>query len=647
MLLQKHRFGKTAVFIFAIIFVIASLSLAASQNQYNHFNFLPLILQDGSPSPPPPVSPTNTPTSPYIVLQPSCDIGPNVRFTVQGFNWPKNETINLYWDSVTLQSTIFTGDSTSFSQTWTKWGAANGVYEIVAASDSHTTSAVYQIPCPTNTPTPTPTSTPSRTPGPTATPSPTASITPSPTPDYCGPEFEGFLIAGNNYAYVTGEIGHIVTVIDVTTGLTLGTGTLLDRNDHACPGFLSVSLSSPLVSGHLILVEGNSPFDQFDTAWVLPETPTHTPVPPDTATPTDTPTNTPTPTLTPTSTGPFIILLPNCGVPPNVQFSVQGFNWPQDETIALYWNSSLQSIINTGSQTSFSQTWQKPGLTDWLYEVKAVSANHTATAVFTVPCTGPLPVTPTPSATATAVTGPVNLAIGQLTLISTPPVVAYQPVTFQVVISNTEPAPVDSQFFVDIFIDPTSFLTNSIPIEQSSGYVGVNSIPGLATRVITITAPLGFQNEPETHIVYGMVDSLTQIHETNETDNVSIPWLIEQVTPIPTATATTTAPTGTETIVGIVFRPTNDGLTPLRRASVTLMDEATSTIIAATVSHPMTGLYTFSNLLPGTYTVTACGIVGTDDGIVEYAGWRNNITLPYAFPVNIYTDSNLVCPLNN
>jgi hypothetical protein len=63
-----------------------------------------------------------------------------------------------------------------------------------------------------------------------------------------------------------------------------------------------------------------------------------------------------------------------------------------------------------------------------------------------------------------------------------------------------------------------------------------------------------------------------------------------------------------------------------------------------TTSDPLTGVYVFQNLPVGTYMVTACGSIGSENGIIEYAGWRTNITLPYAFPVNIYTDSSLSCP---
>lgn len=494
-------------------------------------------------------------------------------------------------------------------------------------------------PSPTFTPTPTLTPTP----GPTSTDIPTLTYTPSATPSYCGLEFEGSPVAGNNYVYITGEIGRFVTIIDVNTGLTIGQGTLLDRNNHACPGFLSISLSSPLIEGHVILAESDNSSDKFVTAFVLPGTPTPTISPTRTTAPTVPATATPTQTSTPTPSGPFITLQPNCGSPPNVQFTVQGFNWPMNTTISLYWNGTqLQSTINTGSQTSFSQTWQKFGLTNGTYQVVAVASGiPQKTATFTAPCQNvtatPVTSTPTPSP------APADLLIvGPPQLISTPPIVAYRPVDFRVVISNTGDIAVESQFFVDVFLDPTTVLTDSIPISQSGGYQGVGSLAGRESRAITISVPLGFRNEPVEHHVYGMVDSLRQINESDETNNISSQLIYDQVTPAATPTPTATPSSGTDNIIGVIYRPSDKGLSPLMRARVLLVEG--SNVIASTTSDPLTGVYQFNNLPTSTYTVMACGSLSTELGTVEYFGWRTGITLPYPFPVNVYTDDSVACP---
>jgi hypothetical protein len=75
MLPQKYGVEKTAVFVISIIiliFILAGLSLAATQNEYDNFNYLPIVVQStsvvfASPTPPPsptiPIVVTQTPTS--------------------------------------------------------------------------------------------------------------------------------------------------------------------------------------------------------------------------------------------------------------------------------------------------------------------------------------------------------------------------------------------------------------------------------------------------------------------------------------------------------------------------------------------------------------------------------------------------------
>ena len=510
------------------------------------------------------------------------------------------------------------------------------------------------FPTPGITPSPTYTPSPTATPTVGATPTNTPTFTPSPTatPDFCGLEFEGNPIADNNFVYVTGEIGHVVTIIDVTTGDTLGSDTLKDRTGHACPGFASFEapnqLTQLLLEGHLLIAESDNSFDAFDTAWVLKGTPTPTPSPTNTTAPTPTATHTATPSPSPTPGQPYIELLPTCGTGPDVQFTVIGSNWPQNTTVSLYWDTNnLQSTLNTGGSNFFSQTWNKFGIADGSYDVVAVSASDTATATFSIPC--PIPPTATPiTATPTNTPAPADLLIvGPPVLVSTPPIVAYQPVDFSVTISNTGGIAVESQFFVDVFLDPTTVLTTSIPINQSGGYQGVSSLAGGESRVITFTAPLGFANTgvgspPEQHVVYGMVDSLEQIVESDETNNISMALLYDQVTPAPTPTFTPTPIPGADSIIGIVYRPSEKGQSPLLRATVLLKDGAT--VVDSTTSDPLTGIYQFTNLPPSTYTVMACGSLSTSAGTVNYFGLRTGITLPYPFAVSVYTTKTTSCP---
>lgn len=500
--------------------------------------------------------------------------------------------------------------------------------------------------------TPSPTFTP--TPGPTDTPTSTYTPAPTSTPDYCGLQFEGSIVADNNYVRITGFARDlndplyeefIVTIIDNDTGATLGSGILGEFDGHACSGFVQINFPpGTLVPGHLIIAESNS-FHSVTQAFVRAAPPTATSTSTSTIAPTATASNTPTPTSSPTPGQPYITLLPTCGTGPNIQFDVRGANWPQNESINLYWDSNqLQSTINTGSFTFFLQSWNLFGVADGTYEVVAVSANHTATATFTVPC--PIPPTATPiTATPTNTPEPADLiVVGPPELISTPPIVAYEPVDFRVVISNTGGIEVSNQFFVDVYLDPTIVLTTSIPITQSGGYQGVGSLAGGESRALTITVPLGFENTPEDHQIYSMVDSLEQINESIETNNISELLTYNQVTPAVTPTPSPTPQLGVDNVIGIVYRPTNKGLSPLLRANVFLVDAATSAVIATTTSDPYTGIYFFTNLPQTTYNVYACGTLSTSEGTIEYFGLRTAISLPYPFPVNIYTNNTVPCP---
>jgi hypothetical protein len=135
-----------------------------------------------------------------------------------------------------------------------------------------------------------------------------------------------------------------------------------------------------------------------------------------------------------------------------------------------------------------------------------------------------------------------------------------------------------------------------------------------------------------------------QINESDETNNISDYLMNDQVTPGPTPTPIIVPTPGVNDITGVVYRPSDKGLSPLFRARVLLVETATTNIIASTTSDPLTGIYHFDNLAQTTYTVMACGSLSTAAGTVEYFGWRTGITLPYLFPVNIYTGDSIPCP---
>ena len=131
---------------------------------------------------------------------------------------------------------------------------------------------------PTVTPSPTLTATPSATP--TATLPPTATPTNTAVPP-CNVQFEGPALEGTDFVMVTGDIGATVTIVDQTSGNTLGSTVLQDVPGHACPGFADFSppdnLNELLVAGHLL--EAQSSDGSTATIVVQAVLPTETPTP--------------------------------------------------------------------------------------------------------------------------------------------------------------------------------------------------------------------------------------------------------------------------------------------------------------------------------------------------------------------------------
>ena len=119
-----------------------------------------------------------------------------------------------------------------------------------------------------------------------------------------------------------------------------------------------------------------------------------------------------------------------------------------DEDIYLYWYDPnngvdvLEETISAPHSGSFNHFWTQTVLANTVYIVKVASEfsylypNGVIQVSLQTPCSNWY--TPTASApTETPTAEPVNLSIGQLELISTPPIIAYRPVQFQAVISNT------------------------------------------------------------------------------------------------------------------------------------------------------------------------------------------------------------------
>ena len=212
------------------------------------------------------------------------------------------------------------------------------------------------------------------------------------------------------------------------------------------------------------------------------------------------------------------MLDPPCAIGPNPLFRVRGFNWPDGNQVTLFWESGVQDLIPAGHGGSFVRTWNFTSIVNGFYTVAANDGTSNVTVQLEVSnnC-GFITATP-PTETPTNTPNPADLVIvGQPTLHITRPLAEYTPVAVSVVISNTGDVDINSQFFVDIYFDPDPSdlnLPTSIGVNSSSGYMAVSSLAGRTSRVITITAPLGFTgNLTVTRDVYAMVDSLQTISE--------------------------------------------------------------------------------------------------------------------------------------
>jgi len=493
---------------------------------------------------------------------------------------------------------------------------------------------------PSPTPSPTPTDTP--TPGASPTPTETTTGTATATPAVCQTQFEGSALDGQNFVFVTGEIGATVTIVNLSTGEVLGAAVLQAFNGHPCPGFNDFSgpgaqFANPLTSGEILLARSSD--GTFDTTIVRATLPTATPTA--TNTPVPTSTSTPTPSVTPTATPsvPFIMLLPNCTSNTAVQIQILGTNWPINVSISLYWDGTqLITTIPPSASTSFSRSYTAAGLdtsgtsaNPVTYNVVAVAATgEQYTAVFSAPCVAPPTATPT-VLPPTATPEPADLIIvGPPTLVSTPPIIAYRPVQFSMMITNTGEVDVSDQFFIDLYFDPATVLTTGIPINESSGYMGLSSLAGKSSQPITITSQLGFQNDPVNHVVYGMVDSVYNATEDNEMNNVSTPTFINFVTPAaatptPTPVYTSTTSLDISGIINFVVTDPDTVIIPQFRAIVKLKDSGNNTIAVTTAG--LLGDYTFPGVASGAYSVVACVTINNK----TYSGTTANVAPPTAF----------------
>ncbi|MCA9929154.1 MAG: hypothetical protein KC419_11770, partial [Anaerolineales bacterium] len=111
----------------------------------------------------------------------------------------------------------------------------------------------------------------------------------------------------------------------------------------------------------------------------------------------------------------------------------------------------------------------------------------------------------------------IDLTIGNLQVIDQGTLHQEQPFSVQATISNTGTVDVNSQFFVDLYLNPTQ--TDPLLIDESVGYTAVPALAAGTQQTVTITTTAG-TTRLLNNALYAMVDSLNQTGETDETNNV-------------------------------------------------------------------------------------------------------------------------------
>lgn len=337
---------------------------------------------------------------------------------------------------------------------------------------------------------------------------------------------------------------------------------------------------------------------------------------------------------------PYIILDPVCG-PAGETIDIYGYSWQDGgnyREIELYIDSDGALDLNGATELPESpvaraaawiqQITIPAGTADGDYFIKAYQTRQgnqegpMAIAELTVPCPAP------------------NLIISTPQLISGTPLRAGEPTVFTADVTNIGNLDAVSQFFAGLYADPSPAPTNnSTHIDQQFRHaiVALNGLAAGASKTVTFTVEAGFSTG--THQVYGVADSDPGPNgvipvEHDETDNISSPVQVtvgDAPTATPTATATpgvTPTPTATPT-AGPTLAPgsllvtvNNDLDQPQANAEITVIDEATSEVVATDYSD-INGTHYFDPLPPATYTVTACVVVEN----LDYYAYATGITV--------------------
>ena len=217
----------------------------------------------------------------------------------------------------------------------------------------------------------------------------------------------------------------------------------------------------------------------------------------------------------------FITLSPVCAER-GATVTVNGYNWPIDppnQDVVITWDpngtpepSQLLATIPSVNSPTWSTTFVVPNTASFAYHtIEATRLNDTATAQFKVPCPQP------------------DLVISAPTLVSTPPITATTPVSFRFTVTNQGDVAANSTLFVGLYFDPIPPPVLGSDTGISSTFlvqmVAINGPAIGSSQELTLTAPNGFSTLGP-HTVYGVVDNFHTIIESDETNNISQPLVV-------------------------------------------------------------------------------------------------------------------------
>jgi hypothetical protein len=324
---------------------------------------------------------------------------------------------------------------------------------------------------------------------------------------------------------------------------------------------------------------------------------------------THTPTATPTLTPSPTPGATDLEIAPSCGPLGSNPIIVEGVDWPKADVLIEHLfagdvvqekmvpkgdinvNFTVPITIETtleGEHTIQGSYWSN---SDGQYVLGDAEA-------FTVPCPPPTP-TPTPTPL------PPNLIVESFALENEGEIAPNDPVSYAVTIANDGETDVSALFWVDLFINPSGPINlANPPIEISADWAAINGLAAQTSTVVSLDLPDGV-DATGVYTAYVMVDTLLQVVESKEEDNLGGPVTFTAVGegPPPAAmSAALSAEVSGGAIGGSTWLQLNGEVAPQGRAEVYCYSG--DRLVAETTSD-REGRYRLPDLPPGTYTVVA------------------------------------------